>query len=72
MVDRMDQGSLPQQVVTNSYTALCALTQKALFRTHVEGKLKAEIIQEPEKYVELDPDMAATLLDQREAVSTLV
>ena len=45
MVDRMDQGSLPAQVCPNSYPALYGLVQKALFRTHVEGKLKSEIIK---------------------------
>ena len=45
MVDRMDQGSLPAQVCPNSYQALYGLVQKALFRTHVEGKLKSEIIK---------------------------
>ncbi|KAK9819835.1 hypothetical protein WJX72_002959 [[Myrmecia] bisecta] len=72
MVERMDQGAIPQQVVQNSYTALYKLVARALFRTHVEGKLKADIIQEPERYVELDPDMAQTLLDQREAGKVLI
>ena len=45
MVDRMDQGALPAQVCPNSYQALYGLVQKALFRTHVEGKLKSEIIK---------------------------
>jgi hypothetical protein len=31
---------------------------------------QAEIIQDPAKYVEKDPTMARTLLDQREAVRT--
>lgn len=33
------------------------MVAKALYRTHVEGRLKSEIIQRPERYVELDPDM---------------
>ena len=33
--------------------------------------LQAEIIQDPASYVEQDPDMAQTLLDQREAVSEI-
>ena len=40
MVDRMDQGAIPQQVCTNTYDALWKLVSKALYRTHVEGKLK--------------------------------
>ncbi|EIE26811.1 HAD-superfamily hydrolase [Coccomyxa subellipsoidea C-169] len=72
MVDRMDTGEIPPQVVAASYEALWTLVSKALYRTHVEGKLKAEIIQDPSSYVELDPDMAQTLLDQKRAGKTLM
>lgn len=41
MVDRLDQGALPLTVAAQTYPALHALVAKALFRTHVEGKLKA-------------------------------
>ena len=70
MVERYDRGVLPRQDFSNSYSSLYKLVQKALFRTHVEGQLKADIIQDPASYVELDPDMAKTLLDQRAAVSS--
>ena len=70
MVERYDKGVLPRQDFSNSYSSLYKLVQKALFRTHVEGQLKADIIQDPASYVELDPDMAKTLLDQRAAVSS--
>lgn len=69
MVDRYDRGALPRQDFSSSYSSLYKLVQKALFRTHVEGQLKGEIIQDPARYVELDPDMAKALLDQRAAVS---
>ena len=72
MVDRYDQGVLPRQDFSSSYASLYKLVQKALFRTHVEGQLKSDIIQDPASYVELDPDMAKTLLDQRQAVSDLL
>lgn len=42
MVDRMDQGLIPAQVVPNTYDALWQLVSKALYRTHVEGKLKVQ------------------------------
>ena len=99
MVERLDQGSDLGPGIAPTYPALHALVAKALFRTHVEGKLKvsikdalgllvtdvhscppqtiicapwqAEIIQDPAKYVEKDPAMARTLLDQREAVSAV-
>lgn len=71
MVERYDRGVLPRQDFSDSYSSLYKLVQKALFRTHVEGQLKADIIQDPASYVELDPDMCKTLLDQRAAVSML-
>lgn len=42
MVDRMDTGEIPPQVVAPSYEALWGLVSKALYRTHVEGKLKVQ------------------------------
>lgn len=72
MVERLDQGASLGPGVPQTYPALHALVGKALFRTHVEGKLKAEIIQDPAKYVERDPAMARTLLDQREAGKILM
>lgn len=72
MTDRLDQGLISPQVVQQSYQDLWRLVSKALFRTHVEGQLKAEIIQDPASYVEQDPDMAQTLLDQREAGKILM
>ena len=71
MVDRLDQGALPRQDFSNNYTSLYKLVQKALYRTHVEGQLKGDIIKDPASYVELDPDMAKTLMDQRQAVCTI-
>ena len=71
MVKRYDRGVLRRQDFSSSYSSLYKLVQKALFRTHVEGQLKADIIQDPASYVELDPDMCKTLLDQRAAVSML-
>ena len=40
MVDRLDQGAIPSNVCQLSYSALHKLVAKALFRAHVEGKLK--------------------------------
>jgi hypothetical protein len=45
---------------------------RALFQTHVESRLKQEIIEEPEKYVELDPELAATLLDIKDSGKVLM
>lgn len=48
MVDRMDTGDIPSQVVATSYEALWGLVSKALYRTHVEGKLKVEPTKQPD------------------------
>ncbi len=39
---------------------------------HLEGRLKAEILQAPEQYVILDPEAALALLDQRAAGKRLL
>ena len=40
MVERLDEGSIPNNVCPTSYSALHKLVAKALFRAHVEGKPK--------------------------------
>lgn len=45
MVDRLDQGAISTQVVSASYEQLWKLVSKALYRTHVEGKLKVSPCQ---------------------------
>ncbi|PNW73801.1 hypothetical protein CHLRE_13g573150v5 [Chlamydomonas reinhardtii] len=72
LVDRLDLGMFQVGTGNISYQALYGMVSKALYRTHVEGKLKAEIIQAPERYVELDPEMAQTLLDQRDSGKQLL
>jgi HAD superfamily 5'-nucleotidase-like hydrolase len=36
------------------------------------GKLKAEIVRDPGRFIELDPELPRTLLDQRQAGKTLL
>ena len=45
---------------------------KALFRAHVGGELKKEVMADPARFVRLDEDLAQTLLDQRDAGKALV
>lgn len=45
LVDRLDQGMFMTGTGNISYQQLYKMVAKALYRTHVEGKLKAEIIQ---------------------------
>ncbi|CAD7698278.1 unnamed protein product [Ostreobium quekettii] len=72
MVDRLDQGQIPISVGSRSYLGLYKAVGKALYQTHVEGVLKEEIIQDPGKFVQVDPDIAQTLLYQREAGKKLL
>jgi HAD superfamily 5'-nucleotidase-like hydrolase len=72
LVERLDAGIIPHQVCAPSYSALYKLVSKALFLAHVEGKLKAEIVQDPAKFIERDPELAQTLLDQRASGKSLL
>jgi len=40
---------------------------KALFKAHVQSKMKAEVMQDPLRFVNVDPAYTRTLLDQRAA-----
>jgi len=73
LVQRLDEGCLgqlsPQYL---SYEGLATLVGRALFNAHVESQLKQEIMDEPEKFVVLDPELALTLLDQKGAGKKLL
>jgi len=68
-VELLDQGLLPHGL---GYADLFREVQRALDLTHIEGQLKAEIIADPTAFVDLDPDLPAALLDQRDAGKRLV
>ncbi len=69
LVDKLDAGALPDPL---TYAALYHAVRMALDAAHVEGLLKAEIMGNPERYVDLDPQTPLALLDQREAGKRLV
>lgn len=69
LVDMLDRRELPEIL---GYEDLYNRVQDQLDAAHIEGELKAEIMANPELYVELDPDMPLALLDQREAGKKLV
>ncbi|MBP1627054.1 MAG: superfamily [Holophagaceae bacterium] len=69
LVDLMDQGKLEG---VRSYSELYHKVRAAVDAQHFEGRLKAEIVSDPERYVILDPDAALTLLDQRAAGKKLL
>jgi HAD superfamily 5'-nucleotidase-like hydrolase len=69
LVDLLDRGELPGVL---GYSELYKLVRSSLDEAHLEGELKGEILAEPERFVELDPDVALTLLDQRRAGKKLL
>ncbi|XP_009414923.2 uncharacterized protein LOC103995906 isoform X1 [Musa acuminata AAA Group] len=72
MVDRLDQGAMPAELGPLDYKGIQKAVAKALFRAHVEGQLKSEIMAEPERFVEPDPELPLALLDQKEAGKKLL
>jgi HAD superfamily 5'-nucleotidase-like hydrolase len=70
LVDRLDHGSFGHRVL--GYAGLWDGVRNALDKTHAEGRLKAEIVQAPEKYVDLDSELAPALLDLRDAGKRLL
>lgn len=64
LVDLLDAGELPGAL---GYESLYAAVRGAINRAHVEGRLKAEIIADPDRFVDLDPELVPTLRDLRGA-----
>ncbi|CAM6129910.1 unnamed protein product [Calypogeia fissa] len=72
MVEKLDEGVVPIELGPLDYESLHGVVAKALFKAHVEGKLKDEIMATPEFFVEPDPELPLALLDQREAGKRLL
>ncbi|CAK9215609.1 unnamed protein product [Sphagnum troendelagicum] len=72
MVERLDEGALPPEIGPLDYEGLFRAVSKSLFKAHVEGQLKMEIINNPEHFVEPDPELPLALLDQKEAGKKLL
>ncbi|CAO2821701.1 unnamed protein product [Amaranthus hypochondriacus] len=72
LVDRLDEGAVAAEVGPLDYKGLYKAVGKALFRAHVEGQLKSEIMSKPEMFVEPDPELPLALLDQKEAGKKLL
>lgn len=72
MVDRLDEGVIGPDLCPHEYKGLYKAVGKALFRAHVEGQLKNEIMSKPELFVEPDPELPLALLDQKEAGKRLL
>ncbi len=69
LVDKMDGGELPEGM---GYADLAHVVHRSIDEAHMEGKLKAEILADPERFIVRDPDMPIALLDQRSAGKKLL
>ncbi len=69
LIDIHDRAPLPGIA---SYGDLFQVVDEALTETHTAGALKADIIENPERFVDLDPGLVPTLIDQRAAGKQLL
>lgn len=75
LVDLLDEGVLGRKggpAEGMNYADLYAVVRRTLDAAHAEGRLKAEIIEDPARFVDLDPEIPLALLDQKEAGKTLL
>lgn len=69
LVELHDHAPLPG---ISSYAHLYRAIDAALGTVHTDGSLKAAIVAEPERFVDLDPGLVPTLRDQRLAGKQLL
>ncbi len=69
LVDLLDAGALPGRM---SYEDLYERVRGALDWAHLEGKLKAEIVADPDRFVAYDKEAPLALLDQKHAGKRLM
>ena len=69
LVDRLDQGMIPGTI---GYADLYRRVKRGLDAAHMEGALKAEIVEDPDRFVDADPELALALLDQKHAGKKLL
>lgn len=69
LVDRMEAGEL---AVKHSYAELYRIIRACVDAAHSEGVLKAQIIRNPERFVDVDPELPMALLDLKNAGKKLL
>lgn len=69
LVDRLDAHRLPGVL---GYADLYHTVRASLDETHMEGLLKAEIVADPDRFIELDEETPLTVLDQLHAGKKLL
>ena len=72
LVRRLDSGVLLMEskppfdaAKCSTYEQLYRAVSKALFKAHVQGRMKAEVMNDPLRFINVDPAYCRTLLDQR-------
>ncbi|HVU03398.1 MAG TPA: HAD-IG family 5'-nucleotidase [Polyangiaceae bacterium] len=69
LVDLLDDGKLPPRT---TYDDLYRAVRGSVDAAHIEGALKAEIVSDPDRFVELDADLPKALLDLKHAGKKLL
>ena len=69
LVDRLDAGQLHEVL---GYADLYRRVRTLIDEAHVEGQLKGEIIADPDRFVDPDPELPLALLDQQRAGKKLL
>ncbi len=69
LVDLLDAGRLPERL---GYSELHGILLGALDEAHNLSELKSLIMTDPDRFVELDPDLPLALLDQKMAGKKLL
>ncbi|MEM9695370.1 MAG: 5'-nucleotidase domain-containing protein, partial [Myxococcota bacterium] len=75
LVDRLDSGDIEdpeEEGRAFGYADLHRAIRSRIDEAHTTGELKAEIIREPERFVQRDPNTIPTLVDQRHAGKKLL
>ena len=67
--DLLDAGKLPSGV---GYNELFDAVRAAVDGSHRDGLLKADVLADPERFISLDGDIVASLLDQQHAGKRLM
>jgi HAD superfamily 5'-nucleotidase-like hydrolase len=69
LVDLLDEGKIPEHL---GYVDLYHRVRRTLDSVHAEGRLKAEIMANPELFVQLDANVPLALLDQKHSGKKLL
>jgi HAD superfamily 5'-nucleotidase-like hydrolase len=69
LVDRLDAGQL---AAGHSYMELYQRVRESIDASHSEGVLKAQIVKEPSRFVDTDPELPLALLDIKNAGKKLM